>query len=108
MITADHPVVRAMALEMATEWANAMGYGPDAELIADADAFADLLCDMRRPVSRDAWVRWLEDHPYPALIGPQERMSSREMDHAAAERAHALRDNPEALTAVVCAALAAS
>lgn len=83
---------------------------------------ARLLCDLTRPASRDWWVRWgaKEDGDrgvaafIQAVAEERSRMSDAWMpdprgeDRArlhAANRWHALRDNPEALAAAILAAL---
>lgn len=100
-IPATHPVVRAMAQELAVEAHNLFGRrtwgvldGWD-ELEDEAQetligVHSDLLTDLTRPASRDAWVRWLQSVPTVDIGGFGLNLR---------------RDNPEALAAAVCAAL---
>ncbi len=98
-IPATHPVVRAMAEELAAEHRSAL---VSASIALEGgvsfsitmprplvEAQVSMLVDLTRPASRDAWVRWLAANQ--TDLG----------DYALNLR----RDNPEALAAAVCAAL---
>lgn len=117
MIPANHPIVRAMAEEIARETYRAVTIAMDrtdpdgwdglgaSHRTGDVAGYIALLCDLTRPASRDAWVRWgIAWEGAQTLRAPASPANDHRQD-TTLYRWHMLRDNPEALTAAVCAAL---
>lgn len=112
MIRPDHPVVRAMAEEMATEWCNAYDVSwagtefPPKRPMSTAMRvmFVALLTDFTRPATRDAWIRWGRKFALDAVLSGDPDRILRDGPSVARWGEH-LRDNPAALEAAVSAAL---
>jgi len=111
-IPTTHPVVRAMAEELARDFFATLEPVVVGDATLDAPAPAEwfiaahvhFLTDMRRPATRDIWIRWGRKFALDAVMSGDPVRIVRD-GPSVARWGEQVRDNPEALTAAVCAAL---
>lgn len=104
MIPANHPVVRVLAEKAACDQWNALSDRCRTVLtLAEiVEAQLQLLTDMYYPATRDMWIRWGRKRAFNAVLNSTYNVS---IDGRQTTWNDAIRDNPDALEAAVCAAL---